>query len=375
MSSQGISAQSIGHEAILDKSVSRRQGCSRAWHGVLAAWLCLLLAGCVTPASQTRAVVPSPTPKLASIAQPSPTRPPISPTASATPTAPVTPRPRDVAYPVLPAGLSRSQVVRVIDGDTVVLRTEGGQESVRLIGLDAPETHRPNEPVQCFGPDATRRAEQLLTGQMVFLELDPTQGERDKYERLLAYLWLSDGRLFNLEMIAGGYAFEYTYDRPYRYQAEFQRAERDARSGQVGLWSPQTCNGGRDSTTPVPDAARGSGIAAPALRIESIQAAGRDEVITIINDAPSDQVMRGWWIQSSGGNTCQPVPAQRFDFPADYVLPAGALVRVHSGPQTFSQTPGDLFWQVDTVWNNDGDRATLYSPAGAVATFAYGSCR
>ncbi len=139
MSSQGISVQSIGHEAILDKSILRRQGCSRAWHGVLAAWLCLLLAGCVTTAPRTRAVVPSPTPPPASTARPSPTRPPVTPTAL--PTARVTPPPFNAAYPVLPAGLSRGQVVRVIDGDTVEVTVEGGQGPVRLIGLDAPETH------------------------------------------------------------------------------------------------------------------------------------------------------------------------------------------------------------------------------------------
>lgn len=252
MSGKGISEFSIDHDPILFKSNPRQGNRLRVRHGLLAAWLCLLLAGCVTPAPRARTVVPSPTPKLASTAQPSPTRPPASPTVSATPTAPVTPRPRDVAYPVLPAGLSRGQVVRVVDGDTVDVTVEGGQERVRLIGLDAPETHSPREPVQCFGAEATRRAEQLLTDQAVFVELDPTQGVRDRYGRLLGYLWLTDGRLVNLDLIAEGYAFEYTYDRPYKYQAAFQQAEGDARARQAGLWSPQTCNGELLPATPGP---------------------------------------------------------------------------------------------------------------------------
>jgi micrococcal nuclease len=172
------------------------------------------------------------------------------PSVTPAPTARPAPTPRRSTYPLLPAGLSRAQVVRVVDGDTVDVTVEDGEERVRLIGLDAPETHSPREPVQCFGADATRRAQQLLDGQDVFVELDPTQGVRDRYGRLLGYLWLADGRLFNLEMVAEGYAFEYTYDRPYKYQAEFQQAERDAQAQQGGLWSPQTCNGESRPATP-----------------------------------------------------------------------------------------------------------------------------
>ena len=85
----------------------------------------------------------------------------------------------------------------------------------------------------------------MLAGQIVRLEPDPSQGDQDRYGRLLRYVWLPDGRLVNLELIRQGYAFEYTYDRPYKYQALFQAAEREARAQQRGLWAPATCNGQR----------------------------------------------------------------------------------------------------------------------------------
>ena len=72
---------------------------------------------------------------------------------------------------------------------------------------------------------------------------DRATGSRasDKYGRTLAYVWTASGRLFNLDMIADGYAFEYTYDLPYRYRADFKTAEGDARTQSRGLWSPDAC--------------------------------------------------------------------------------------------------------------------------------------
>jgi micrococcal nuclease len=136
-------------------------------------------------------------------------------------------------------------VTRVVDGDTVVVSTG---ETLRLIGMDTPETVDPRKPVQCFGREASARAHQLLDGRRVRLEYDATQGRLDKYGRTLAYLRMGDGRLYNEAMIADGYAHEYTYAIPYRYQARFMAAERAARRAERGLWSPTTCAG--DTSTP-----------------------------------------------------------------------------------------------------------------------------
>ena len=134
-------------------------------------------------------------------------------------------------------------VVSVVDGDTIKVRMSGRVESVRLIGIDAPETNAPGRPVQCFGPEASAKAKELLAGKAVRLEFDASQGRRDRYDRLLAYAWVGD-MLFNEWMVRQGYAREFTYNEPYRYQQIFQAAEAEARAAGRGLWAANTCGGG-----------------------------------------------------------------------------------------------------------------------------------
>lgn len=156
----------------------------------------------------------------------------------------------------IPAGSAQATVTRVVDGDTIRVNLDGQEVTIRMIGLDTPETKDPRKPVQCFGQEASNRAVQLLNGATVYLEVDPTQGTYDAYQRLLSYVWLSDGRLFNQLMIDEGYAFEYTYNKPYKYQASFKNSQRTAREQQRGLWSPATCNG---VASPVASGQVGSG--------------------------------------------------------------------------------------------------------------------
>ena len=132
-------------------------------------------------------------------------------------------------------------VLKVVDGDTIHVSANGQKLKIRMIGLDTPETVDPRKPVQCFGREASAQAKTILGGQQVYLETDPSQDTIDKYGRTLAYVWTASGRLFNLDMIVDGYAFEYTYDLPYRYQADFKTAENDARTQERGLWSPGAC--------------------------------------------------------------------------------------------------------------------------------------
>lgn len=134
-------------------------------------------------------------------------------------------------------------VIRVADGDTFTVRIGATQERVRVVGIDTPESVDPRRPVQCFGVEASNRAKQLLTGQQVWLERDKTQDERDRYGRLLAFVWINDDTDFGLKMISEGYALEYTYRLPYKYQFQYQAAQVNAKRQQLGLWSPTTCNG------------------------------------------------------------------------------------------------------------------------------------
>ena len=137
------------------------------------------------------------------------------------------------------------KVVKVVDGDTLDVDINGKIERLRLIGIDTPETVDPRKEIQCFGIEASNKAKEMLMGQFVTLEADESQGERDKYKRLLRYVIMPDGSNFNLYMIREGYAHEYTYDEAYAYQVEFRLAAEEARISQKGLWSTDTCSGNK----------------------------------------------------------------------------------------------------------------------------------
>lgn len=143
------------------------------------------------------------------------------------------------AVPV-PAGFVR--VTKVFDGDTIAVALPGGEKHVRLLGVNTPETVDPHRPVQCYGPEASHFAKTTV-GPVVRLETDPTRDE-DKYHRLLRYVYLPDGTLFNQRLIEEGYGQEYTYqNQSYAHQVEFKRAEAVAKAGGKGLWSRSTCDG------------------------------------------------------------------------------------------------------------------------------------
>jgi micrococcal nuclease len=138
------------------------------------------------------------------------------------------------------------EVQRVIDGDTIKVDIDGESLTVRMVGIDTPETVKPDSPVECFGPEASDFATGLLTDATVTLEIDESQGATDQYGRALAYVWreLPDGSLsmFNLEAVAGGYAEARQYGPDaYAWKAEFDAAEDAARSAGAGQWG--ACRG------------------------------------------------------------------------------------------------------------------------------------
>lgn len=127
-------------------------------------------------------------------------------------------------------------VVRVIDGDTLEVTTRGGTVTVRVVGIDTPETVAPDQPVECGGPAAAKAARELLAGEQVHLTTEPRQGKRDQYGRLLAYVTLPDGDDFGAVMIRRGHAREATYGADYRRQDRYRRLENQARHADRGLW-------------------------------------------------------------------------------------------------------------------------------------------
>jgi micrococcal nuclease len=140
-----------------------------------------------------------------------------------------------------PTGAGGARVVRVVDGDTIVVSSEGEEERVRLIGIDTPESVKPGTPVECFGKEASAHLADLLPeGTQVRLERDVEA--RDRYERLLAYVYRSSDDLFvNKAMVDDGYAQPVTYPPNVAHTDELVAAGRKAREDDLGLWS--ACGG------------------------------------------------------------------------------------------------------------------------------------
>jgi micrococcal nuclease len=132
------------------------------------------------------------------------------------------------------AGPLHARVLRVVDGDTILVRLDGGRtERVRYIGIDTPESVKPGTPVQCFAERASHYNASLVGGRDVTLRLDAEA--RDRYGRLLAYVYTA-GAFVNRELVARGYARTLTIPPNVAHAGEFARLARRARQGARGLW-------------------------------------------------------------------------------------------------------------------------------------------
>ncbi len=130
------------------------------------------------------------------------------------------------------------EVVQVLDGDTFTVRVgENMQEiTVRMLGINTPETVDPRKPPECFGKEASNETKTLLSGKKVRLVLNPKREVKDKYGRYLAYVY-KDGVFVNEYLIQKGFAREYTYGTPYSLQKDFRKLETKARKDKRGLWA------------------------------------------------------------------------------------------------------------------------------------------
>jgi endonuclease YncB( thermonuclease family) len=128
------------------------------------------------------------------------------------------------------------QVVKVDDGDTISVNMNGAQETIRFVGVDTPETHDPRKKVQCFGHAAAAFTKNLIGDSPVRLESDPQSTNRDRYNRLLRYVYLPDSRLINAEIIKQGYGFAYT-SFPFTKSDQFKNLQVEAMQQNRGLWS------------------------------------------------------------------------------------------------------------------------------------------
>ena len=150
-----------------------------------------------------------------------------------------------------PGGYEQATVEKVIDGDTITVRITarvegpgagaaavGETHDVRLIGIDTPETVKPDSPVECFGREASAAAKALLADQPVRL-VDDVENV-DSYGRLLRYVYIGD-EMANARLVANGYASAYTYPPNVRHSALFVTLQRAARAVERGLWSEAAC--------------------------------------------------------------------------------------------------------------------------------------
>jgi micrococcal nuclease len=157
----------------------------------------------------------------------------------------------------VPRGSEPAVVVSVTDGDTFDVEIDGRRDTVRLTGIDAPETKDPNDPVQCYGPEATKYLRKLLPhGREVWLERDRT--DRDRYGRLLRYVWVEkqngDVYLLNEVLVRDGYAIAKRYPPDIRRAKRIEAAQERAIAAGRGLWSacPDLAAAYLPTPTPVP---------------------------------------------------------------------------------------------------------------------------
>lgn len=141
---------------------------------------------------------------------------------------------------------TNAQLVRVVDGDTLVVRMDGESvdAKVRLLGIDTPEVVDPRKPVQCFGKEASAHMHQLVDGKRIRLDSDPQADERDKYGRLLRNVFLEDGTDANALMVKDGYAYAYlSFPLSPSRKVQLKQLQLEAQAAKRGLWSTGTCNG------------------------------------------------------------------------------------------------------------------------------------
>jgi micrococcal nuclease len=145
---------------------------------------------------------------------------------------------------IAPAGqvLENVRVERVVDGDTFKAVVDGELVSVRIIGIDTPETVKPGAPIDCYGPESSEFATAVLNGVDVTLEFDDTQGRFDRYDRVLAHVWLPTANggqvLYGAEVVAQGYGYENQYgNTPTTWTPVLRELEGFAKSNDEGLWA------------------------------------------------------------------------------------------------------------------------------------------
>ncbi|MFH1509515.1 MAG: thermonuclease family protein [bacterium] len=168
---------------------------------------------------------------------------------------------------------SEAIVSEVIDGDTIKL-SDGNK--VRILGIDTPETKDPRKPVQCFGEEASKKMTEYVNGKKVILLVDLSQGDKDRYGRLLRYVYLNNTDI-GAEMIKQGYAYAYL-KYPVSMTDKYKEYEKQARESKIGLWAEDTCNGSTELIEPEP-------ISTPPVQDKVDETTQEDKAIPVVPPA------------------------------------------------------------------------------------------
>ena len=232
-----------------------------------------------------------------------------------------------------------AELITIFDGDTLLVKLDGSEEEVRLLGINTPERG------ECFASDAREAAASLLETAPLTIEV---VGERDQFDRLLGYAH-AGGVLVNQALVQGGYALALQTDHP--RLAEFLAAEEGAYAAGAGLWAADACG------PPFP--------AVLGLVDLEPDPPGPDEDdlngewVLLANAGAEAADLTGWVLRDESSQN-------RYRFPDSFLVGAGEAVAVHTG--CGDDGSADLYWCADNpVWNNGGDTALLLDPAGNVA--------
>jgi micrococcal nuclease len=241
------------------------------------------------------------------------------------------------AAPTAPDPSEAVRVVRVLDGDSLVVEIAGIETEVRLLGINTPERD------ECFDDQAKARTTELAVGRVRLVGND-----EDRFGRLLRYVYATDDTLINQQLLTEGLAL--ALSGGHSLHSDFKAAEAEAFRQRVGRWQPEACG-----------PAAGGAVEISALEYDAPGDDARNsngEWVEITNTGNRPAVLNGWAIQDESSS-------HRFRFPSGFSLAPQAAVRVLSG----CGTPSDdqLFWcDGDPVWTNSGDTAYLLDPSGNV---------
>lgn len=264
----------------------------------------------------------------------------------------------DQIFPLLPEVYALD---RVVDGDTIDVVISSKIERIRVIGIDTPEIAGSGQAAEPFGAEASAKTKELLSFPYVRLLVDDSQGEKDKYGRLLRHVILSNGKNLGEELLLSGLAREYTYSSAYLYQNAFRQAEAHARENKFGIWSVL-------DTSPLNKDSISANITGDNLTIVFIMFDGQenpnegDEYVEIENSGPQIS-LSGYSLSDESGKI--------YSFP-DISLGQGKKIKIYTG--CGQDSAENLYWCYgnSAIWNNSGDKASLKNgKAELVSSYEY----